>query len=276
MLILKLNKKIIHPSEMLDVFYCVKLQFINVQNLKEVKYMNEQFMLQIAAYLNTKGIKTDFDKIKKEINSDKLMAKLGIDSSASKQQIRDLATEIHKSLDGIFKNAGIDEFKISVKDVESMINGSLKQAEKDSIARQKQKTKAIEEAKKAQELYNQKVKEGKNVLVDACIGSGKTTAIQQLCNELPTNLKILYLTYNRLLKIDAKSKIKNKNVTVTNYHGFAFNQLKKAGISTGIPDLIQTFNNKKPHLDRYDILIIDEYQDIEQELAEMLYFIRYC
>lgn len=32
---------------------------------------------------------------------------------------------------------------------------------------------------------------GKNILVDACIGSGKTTAIQELCNMLPSNKKIL-------------------------------------------------------------------------------------
>ena len=51
---------------------------------------------------------------------------------------------------------------------------------------------------------------GKNILVDACIGSGKTTAIQALCKELPRDKKILYLTYNKLLKIDAKSKIHEK------------------------------------------------------------------
>ncbi|WP_427902372.1 DEAD/DEAH box helicase [Mycoplasmopsis bovis] len=45
------------------------------------------------------------------------------------------------------------------------------------------------------------VREGKNVLVNACIGSGKTTAIQVLCNELPKTKKILYLTYNKLLKL---------------------------------------------------------------------------
>ncbi|MDY4187462.1 MAG: AAA family ATPase [Candidatus Borkfalkiaceae bacterium] len=130
------------------------------------------------------------------------------------------------------------------------------------------------ELSEEQKQFIQQAKEGKNILVDACIGSGKTTAIQFLCNELSADLKILYLTYNKLLKIDAQSKIRNKNIYVTNYHGFAFSALKKSKISAGISDLIQVFNKEKPLLYPYDVLIIDEYQDIEQELAEMLEYIK--
>lgn len=125
-----------------------------------------------------------------------------------------------------------------------------------------------------QQLFIETAKKGENILVDACIGSGKTTAIQHLCNELPSNKKILYLTYNKLLKLDAKAKIKNKNATVNNYHGFAYAVLKSIGVTTGISDLVQTFNKKKPPLGHYDILIIDEYQDIEQELSELLLYIK--
>lgn len=110
--------------------------------------------------------------------------------------------------------------------------------------------------------------------MDACIGSGKTTAIQNLCNELPSKKKVLYLTYNKLLKLDAKSRIKKKNVTVTNYHGFAYTILQRRGISAGISDLIQTVIQKKPTMEKYDVLIIDEYQDIEQELAELLQLVK--
>lgn len=125
-----------------------------------------------------------------------------------------------------------------------------------------------------QQLFIEKALQGENILVDACIGSGKTTAIQKLCNELPSEKKVLYLTYNKLLKLDAKSKIKKKNVTVTNYHGFAYMILKKCGVSVGISDLIQAFIQEKPPIGKYDILIIDEYQDIEQELAELLQLIK--
>lgn len=114
---------------------------------------------------------------------------------------------------------------------------------------------------------------GENVLVDACIGSGKTTAIQVLCNEF-SDKRILYLTYNRLLKIDAKAKITARNVCVTNYHGFAFMALSKMNIKAGISDLIQSFNIYKPDLPHYDMLVLDEYQDIEQEIAEMLLHIK--
>ena len=125
-----------------------------------------------------------------------------------------------------------------------------------------------------QQLFIENALQGKNILVDACIGSGKSTAIQHLCNMLPGTKNVLYLTYNKLLKLDAKSKIKKRNVTVTNYHGFAYMILSRNGVSAGISDLIQTFISLKPPISQYDILIIDEYQDIEQELAQLLQLIK--
>lgn len=127
---------------------------------------------------------------------------------------------------------------------------------------------------KEQSAFIQKALEGNNILVDACIGSGKTTAIQHLCNAFSYRFRILYLTYNKLLKIDAQSKIRNRNVTVTNYHGFAWSQLNAVGKRAGIPDLIQVYNQTKPPMPKYNVLIIDEYQDIEQELADMLEYIK--
>lgn len=114
---------------------------------------------------------------------------------------------------------------------------------------------------------------GENILVDACIGSGKTTSIQHLCNQMEDK-KILYLTYNKLLKLDAKRKIKRSNVTVTNYHGFACRLLYKQGISPSYIDSIQQVLKVHPEMPKYDVLIIDEYQDIEQELAELLQYVK--
>ena len=115
---------------------------------------------------------------------------------------------------------------------------------------------------------------GSNILVDACVGSGKTTAIQQLCIEYPKDKRILYLTYNKLLKIDAKEKIRVRNATVTNYHGFAWSCLTRKGIRAGINDLIQVFLREKPPVGLYDLLVLDEYQDIDQEISEMLLYIK--
>ena len=36
-----------------------------------------------------------------------------------------------------------------------------------------------------QQDFIERAREGRNILVNACIGSGKTTAIQRLCEELP-------------------------------------------------------------------------------------------
>ena len=116
---------------------------------------------------------------------------------------------------------------------------------------------------------------GHNVLVDAVIGSGKTTAIQALCDMIPADKHILYLTYNRLLKFDAQAKILNKNVFVQNYHGFAFCELnnrlhKKCSVEECIP----VYNQIPVRSTGYDVLILDEYQDIESEMSIMLRLIK--
>lgn len=137
-----------------------------------------------------------------------------------------------------------------------------------------QKQKAQIQLSDEQQMFIDKALAGHNILVDACIGSGKTTAIQTLCDMLPSTYKILYLTYNKLLKVDAKAKIRAKNTTVSNYHGFAFMSLKRIGVSAGISELIQDFNRLHPPVAQYDVLVLDEYQDIELEIAQMLEHIK--
>ena len=111
-------------------------------------------------------------------------------------------------------------------------------------------------------------------LVGENIVTHNTTSIQALCNRVPDKM-ILYLTYNKLLKVDAQEKIKNKNVWVTNYHGYAYEILKENNITTGVGDIIQNFLKYKPEDNKsYDILVIDEYQDIELEISEMLKIIK--
>ena len=125
-----------------------------------------------------------------------------------------------------------------------------------------------------QQLFCNTALNGNNVRVEACIGSGKTTAIQTLCDLFPKNKLILYLTYNKLLKVDAKSKIKNTNVIVTNYHGFVYPYLLRNNIHCSMSDCIRTFTENRLSIPRFDILIIDEYQDIELDFAYMLEYIK--
>lgn len=136
---------------------------------------------------------------------------------------------------------------------------------------EKQKTENIadELTEEQQNVVNLALK-GENILVDACIGSGKTTVIQVLCDKLPIDKKILYLTYNKLLKVEAKNKIKNKNVMVQNYHGFAYGLLRRNGINSSPADSIRIFLRNNISVGAYDVLLIDEYQDITEEISWLL------
>ncbi|MHA0315907.1 AAA family ATPase, partial [Mesomycoplasma ovipneumoniae] len=71
------------------------------------------------------------------------------------------------------------------------------------IVKQKKENIAEKLTEEQQNVINLALK-GENILVDACIGSGKTSVIQVLCDKFPIDKKILYLTYNKLLKVEAK------------------------------------------------------------------------
>ena len=51
------------------------------------------------------------------------------------------------------------------------------------------------------------IRSGKNVIVDACAGSGKSTTILSIAKEL-TGKKIRQFTYNSQLRFDVKENVK--------------------------------------------------------------------
>lgn len=117
-----------------------------------------------------------------------------------------------------------------------------------------------------------------NVLVDACIGSGKTTTINILCNEYIKNYPdshIVYLTYSALLKFEAQYKIgtNNPNIFATSYHGYACKYISNK-YKDSVSNYIKHFIAENPAIPSIDLLIIDEYQDIDTEIAEMLTIIK--
>lgn len=115
------------------------------------------------------------------------------------------------------------------------------------------------------------VASGRDVHVEACVGSGKTTTLQAICHA-NKGLRILYLTYNRLLKSDARQRIILPGVEVDNYHAFARRMLQTIHISVAPQEMIREFLHQSSNIDMggYDIILIDEYQDLTEELADML------
>ena len=117
-------------------------------------------------------------------------------------------------------------------------------------------------------------RDGKDVLVDACIGSGKTTAIQAACDVLNKNSRILYLTYNRRLLEEARKRINNTNVMVHTFHSFAGQMLTQADLGAGSErDVIPEFIKHMKRVYRFDTVIVDEYQDLSEDLKDMLWHI---
>lgn len=107
-----------------------------------------------------------------------------------------------------------------------------------------------------------------NVTVDAVAGSGKTTTAMFIAQRYP-NKRILLLTYNKQLQLDSQRKCSVfSNITVKTFHGFC-------GYMYGVVcrnDRMMYKLIKNPPIKpiNYDIIIIDEAQDLIEIFYEMI------
>ena len=111
----------------------------------------------------------------------------------------------------------------------------------------------------------EKVKQGNNVVVDACAGSGKSTTILSAAHMMP-HKRFLLITYNKSLRKEIKEKVTElglTNVVVHTYHSLC--------VATYNPDahvdkvmrlLVQNDTPPLIELTPFDIVVLDEVQDM--------------
>lgn len=117
-------------------------------------------------------------------------------------------------------------------------------------------------------------KDGAHIVVNATVGSGKTTAIQDACVErFMDGENILYLTFSRLLRNDATAKLSGI-ADVHSYHSFVYKYNKRMGLNPSMEEAIPTFNKNwdqhKDSLPVYDMIVVDEYQDMNAAYAQLV------
>lgn len=115
------------------------------------------------------------------------------------------------------------------------------------------------------------IRDGYNVSVNAVPGSGKTTTAIHIANQL-CDKNILLLTYSKNLKMDARKKsttLDLDNLEVHSFHSFAVKYFDP-GSAKNI--LFPVQNNVQPQkqIPTYDLMIIDEIQDMTSDLNSFL------
>lgn len=107
--------------------------------------------------------------------------------------------------------------------------------------------------------------EGKNVIVDACAGSGKSTTILSLAKQI-SNKKILQITYNSALRKEIRDKVGEyglRNIIIHTYHSLSVNYYSLTAHND--MEMRRIIFENLPVLKEivlYDILVIDEAQDM--------------
>jgi hypothetical protein len=111
-----------------------------------------------------------------------------------------------------------------------------------------------------------------NVVVDAVAGSGKTTTILHIGLRYP-KLRILVVTYNTKLRQETLAKIntyKIHNIEIQTYHGFCVKYYNDQCRTDNEISKILRYNTTLKKTVQYDLLIIDEAQDMTPMYFELI------
>lgn len=121
------------------------------------------------------------------------------------------------------------------------------------------------------------IKNGKNVIGDACAGSGKSTTILSIATKM-NDKKFVQFTYNSMLCNEIKTKIDDyeiENLTVFTYHSMVVKYYSSEDYTDSIIRRV-LYKNLPPRIKipEFDIIVIDEAQDMT-----FLYFriiVKFC
>ena len=109
------------------------------------------------------------------------------------------------------------------------------------------------------------IKNGKNVVVDSCAGTGKTTLILSVAKALEDK-KLLQMTYNSMLRYEVKDRVKRSQITnmkVHTFHSLAVKYyLPTSFTDTGLRYILLKDLPPCTSLPRFDVLVLDEAQDM--------------
>lgn len=111
-----------------------------------------------------------------------------------------------------------------------------------------------------------------NVIVDSVAGCGKTTTNLFIAKHY-NKLNILLLTYNSKLKIETKERVKLHNINnlyVYSYHSFTVKYYNNKGYTDKIIKDTITNNLESNSKYNYDLIIIDEAQDLTPLYYELV------
>ena len=116
-----------------------------------------------------------------------------------------------------------------------------------------------------QEIILNHIKNGKNVVVDAVAGSGKSTTVLSIAKELNTK-KVLQLTYNSSLRTEIKEKTRTlqiENLQIHTYHSLGVRYyLPTCFTDAGLRHILYQDLQPGSPLPLYDLIVIDETQDM--------------